>query len=45
MNLSELSSNNNKFLVLFSGQCSSGRILAQGARGPGFNSRQSPFLF
>ena len=45
MNLFELSSNDEKFLALFSGQWSSGMNLALGAKAPGFNSRLSPFDF
>ena len=45
MKFFELSSNEKKFLALFAGQWSSGMILALGARGDGFNFRQSLFDF
>ena len=45
MKFFELSSNEKKFLALFAGQWSSGMILALGARGHGFNFRQSLFDF
>ena len=45
MNLFELSSNKKKLSAFLAGQWSSGMIPAKSARGPGFNSRLSPFDF
>ena len=45
MKFFELPSNTKKLSALFAGQWSNGMSLAEDARGPGFNSRLSPFPF